>query len=130
MKTDMTCIVCPNGCALHVEQNGSGITVDGNLCARGKDFAVAEITAPMRTICSTVRTLFKEVPVLPVRVSSDIPKGKIFDVMREINKITVAEKISTGEAVIKNVCNLGVDVIATSNMLCEVQLGANYEQTV
>ncbi|MBP3709508.1 MAG: DUF1667 domain-containing protein [Treponema sp.] len=118
MKTDITCIVCPNGCALHVEQSGGSIVVSGNMCMRGKDFAVAEITAPMRTICSTVRTLFKDVPVLPVRVSSDIPKGKIFDVMREINKITVTEKIGTGETVIKNVCNLGVDVIATSNVLC------------
>lgn len=56
-------------------------------------------------------------PVLPVRVSSDIPKDKIFDVMKEINGVTVTSAVKRGDVIIKNVCDTGVDVIASSNLL-------------
>jgi len=73
----------------------------------------------MRTICSTVKTAFPENPVLPCRVSTDIPKEKIFDVMKEINGITVTERIGRGDIIIKDVLGLGADIIATSDLLKE-----------
>lgn len=114
---EFTCIVCPRGCSLAVEEISGKYTVTGNSCKRGKDFAVAEMTCPMRTICSTVYTVFPDAPVLPVRVSSDIPKSRIKDVMNEINGTLVEKRIGRGDTVIKNVCGLGVDVIATSDLL-------------
>ena len=117
--TELTCIVCPRGCKLQIEAENGGYTVTGNGCKRGGVFAVNEMTDPKRTICSTVRTVFPDVPVLPVRVSDEIPKNRIFDVMHEINKAVVKTPVGRGEAVIKNVLDLGVDVIATSNMLKE-----------
>ena len=118
---EMTCIVCPNGCALTVEKNGEEITVSGNRCKRGEAFAKAELTRPMRTICSTVKTIFPDVPVLPVRTSSEIPKDKIFAVMEEINKVTVRERIHSKDIIIHNVLNLNVDIIATSSLLTETE---------
>lgn len=120
MKNELVCIVCPRGCSMTVENIDGQVTVSGNSCKRGSDFAKKEFECPMRTICSTVATVFPEVPVLPVRVSSDIPKEKIKDVMAEINKVLLKTKIGTGETVIKNVCNTDVDVIATSNILKEI----------
>lgn len=55
-----------------------------------------------------------------MRVSDDIPREKIFDVMREINAVTLKERIGRGDAVIKNVLGLGVDVIATSDLLKQI----------
>ena len=115
--SSFVCIVCPKGCTLNVTREGEKINVTGNSCKRGEAFAIAEITNPKRTICLTVRTVFEDVPVLPVRLSADIPKSRIFDVMGEINKVVVKTKIGRGEAVIKNVLGLGVDVIATSDIL-------------
>ena len=86
---ELTCIGCPRGCTLKIERDGDGWSVTGNTCPRGKEFAISEMTAPKRTICSTVRTAFPDAPVLPVRVSADIP----------------------------DVLGLGVDVIATSSLL-------------
>ena len=106
----LVCIGCPRGCRLTIEENNGEYTVTGNTCPRGKEFA----------ICSTVKTAFSDVPVLPVRVSDDIPKEKIFDVMREINAVTLKERIGRGDAVIKNVLGLGVDVIATSDLLKQI----------
>ncbi|MEG2002186.1 MAG: DUF1667 domain-containing protein [Clostridia bacterium] len=114
---EFVCIVCPNGCKLEVDEKN--LTVVGNKCKRGETFGINEVTNPMRTICSTVKTIFEGSPVLPVRVSSDIPKDKIFEVMKEINKVVVSERIGRGDVVIKNVLGLGVDIIATSNLLKE-----------
>jgi CxxC motif-containing protein len=132
---EFVCIVCPNGCPLTVEEDGTSIKVSGNRCKRGEDFAVSEIRHPMRTICSTVRTAFSGVPVLPVRVSEEIPKDKIFDVMKEINKVVVATPVSIGDIIIANVAGLNVDVIATSSILQELEEEINqgekrYEQAI
>jgi CxxC motif-containing protein len=116
---ELLCIVCPNGCRLQVEGTGDNLIVTGNKCKRGIDFARAEITNPMRSLTTTVRTGFAGVPVLPVRTAGEIPKGKIRDVMRYLNGITVTKRLAVGDAVAENVLGLGVNVIATSNLLHE-----------
>lgn len=118
---EMTCIVCPNGCSLKVEEKDGKWEVSGNQCKRGELFAAEEMTHPMRTVCSTVRTVFAEIPVIPVRVSAEIPKERIFDVMKQINQVTADRIYSSGEPVIENVLGLGVDVIVTSDILKEYE---------
>ena len=117
---ELVCIVCPRGCTMHIEEKDGETVVIGNTCKRGERFAISEMTEPKRTICSTVRTSFDAVPVLPVRVSDEIPKDRIFDVMAEINKVCLRERVGRGEPVLKNVLGLGVDVIATSDILKEL----------
>ena len=115
---ELTCIGCPMGCQLRATlEDGVVTAVTGNTCPRGREFAVSEMTAPRRTICSTVRTAFPDAPVLPVRVSADIPKERIFDVMDALKTVTVSERIGRGDVVIPDVLGLGVDVIATSSLL-------------
>lgn len=114
---ELICIVCPNGCAMEVSTEGKNISVMGNKCPKGEKFAIDEKTNPVRTICSTVKTVFPSVPVLPVRVSAEIPKSRIFDVMGEIGKVLVVKPIGCGDVVISNVLGLGVDIIATSGIL-------------
>ena len=114
---ELTCIGCPRGCTLKIERDGDGWSVAGNTCPRGREFAVSEMTAPRRTICSTVRTAFPDAPVLPVRVSADIPKDRIFDVMDALKTVTVTERIGRGDDVSPADPGLGVDVIATSSLL-------------
>lgn len=114
---ELTCIVCPNGCRLMVEEAGGEYIVTGNRCKRGADFAVSEMRHPMRTISSTVATRWPEVPVIPVRVSKEIPKEQIFHVMKEINQVIAEKPLGRGDIVIENVLNLGADVIVTSDRL-------------
>lgn len=116
---EMTCIVCPNGCLLKVEEKEGKVMVTGNKCKRGVEFAVTELTNPMRTICSTVRTVFPEVPVLPVRVSKEIPKDKIFEVMEVINQVVIKTPVTLGDVIVEHVLGLDVDIIVTSDLLRE-----------
>jgi CxxC motif-containing protein len=113
------CIVCPNGCRIVVEEKADGFDVSGNQCKRGIDFAIAEITNPTRTLTSTVRTSFPGVPVLPVRTAGEIPKGKIRELMNILNTVTVKQPLGIGETVVENILGLGVNIIATSNILRE-----------
>ena len=113
---DLICILCPNGCNLSVSDDLSAIVVTGQKCKRGREFAVAEMTNPTRTLCSTVKTCFPEMPVLPVKSGAAIPKDKIFDVMAEINQVMVTEALCCGVPVITNVLGLGIDIITTTAM--------------
>ncbi len=117
MTKELVCIVCPRSCRMTITSEGDELVVTGNTCKRGKEFAINEMTDPRRTVCTTVRTSFPSVPVLPVRVSGAIPKNRIFDLMREVNSVTVSKRIGREEVVVKNILDLGVDLIATSNIL-------------
>lgn len=117
MTKELVCIVCPRSCRMTITSEGDELVVTGNTCKRGKEFAINEMTDPRRTVCTTVRTSFPSVPVLPVRVSGAIPKNKIFDLMREVNRVTVSKRIGREEVVVPNILDLGVDLIATSNIL-------------
>ena len=78
MTKELVCIVCPRSCRITITSDGDELVVTGNTCKRGKEFAVSEMTDPRRTVCTTVRTAFPSVPVLPVRVSGPIPKKQNF----------------------------------------------------
>ena len=118
---ELVCIVCPRGCRMQITEENGKLQIAGNGCKRGAAFAESEWRDPHRTVCTTVRTAFPDVPVLPVRVSREIPKDRIFDVMREIGRTTVKTKLGRGDIVLENVLGLGADVIATSNVLKEAE---------
>ena len=111
---EFICIVCPRGCHLKVDDD---MNVTGNTCPRGKVYALNEITNPTRMITSTVAIESEELKRLPVMTSMPIPKGKIFEVMEEINKVRIKAPIKIGDVIIKNVLGLDSDIIATRNIL-------------
>ena len=46
---ELVCIVCPKGCSMRIEEKDGSYTVSGNTCKRGAEFAISEMTRPMRT---------------------------------------------------------------------------------
>ena len=118
---ELICITCPAGCKLLAELTpDGGVTVTGNTCKRGVDFALAELTNPMRTLCSTVRTAFADCPMIPVRTDREIPKEKIMEVMRLLTGVIVNKKTVCGDIVadLSPICE--GSMIATSDWLMEV----------
>ena len=114
---NLTCIVCPNSCELFIEKNGDKLKVSGHMCKRGIEFAENEIKAPKRVVCTTVKTNIQNTPRLPVKTDKEIPKEKIFDVMKEVNKLEVINKTKVGDILIKNVCGTEANIVATDNFL-------------
>jgi len=116
---DMVCIVCPLGCKLKVMKNDSseaGYSVEGNKCFRGANYGITEMTNPTRVLTTTVVILGSSIRRLPVKTSGPIPKHLINEAMKEINKVEVKTPIKVGQAIIKNLLDTGVDVIASRSM--------------
>ena len=117
MLKNYTCIVCPNGCDITVEaQNKIIKTIKGATCKRGEKYVEQELTDPHRTISTSIRLVGGELPLVSVRLSTSIPKEKIFNVMEVIKKSHLTAPVSAGQIVIENVLGLGSDVIVTKNV--------------
>lgn len=110
---ELTCIICPRGCRLTIDDNNN---VSGNFCPRGKEYAISELTNPVRTITSSIRVTNREDTLVSVKTSGPIPKGKIFDVMKEIDKLGVEAPTEIGQIAKKDILGLGVDIIITKNI--------------
>ena len=111
---EFICIVCPIGC--HLEVNEETLEVKGNGCPRGITYGQKECVKPMRHITSTVKVIQGERPVVSVKTKDEIPKDMIFIVMEEIKKASLEAPVQIGDVVISNVCDLGVDIVATSTV--------------
>ena len=121
MKTvDLTCIGCPLGCRIEVMMNEDGgiELVTGYSCQRGENYAVKEVTAPTRIVTSSVRVYGSRTGerMVPLKTASDIPKGKIMDVIRDLAGVSVPCPVRIGDVIMKNIADTGVDVIATKNV--------------
>ena len=112
---ELICIGCPMGCPLTVTM-GEEITVKGNTCPRGEVYAKKEVTNPTRIVTSSVRVKGGELAMVSVKTANDIPKGKIFDIMKEINAASMTAPVAIGDVVIPDVAGTGVAVIATKNI--------------
>jgi CxxC motif-containing protein len=122
MEKELLCIVCPTGCRINARQENGEITIVGNQCKRGADFAQAELTNPMRTLTTTVRTVFPGVPVLPVRTAGEIPKGAVPAALSQLAKYMVQSRLACGEVIIEDLAGTGCPVIATSNILADIDI--------
>lgn len=112
---DLVCIVCPRGCRLKVDEN-NGFTVTGNSCPRGEAYGKQEVTAPVRTVTSTVRISGGIHEMCPVKTDKSVPKEKMFDIMREIAKVELVSPVKCGQVVIQNVCGTEANVVTTKKM--------------
>ncbi|RDY25268.1 DUF1667 domain-containing protein [Romboutsia weinsteinii] len=117
-KTELTCIVCPMGCHLYVEKVNDHYKVEGNTCRRGEKYAVEELTNPKRVITTTVKLNNSYLNLLPVKTEDSVPKGMIFEIMEELDKVNVTAPIKIGDIIIENVLGTGVNVISTKTIEC------------
>lgn len=115
----LTCIGCPMGCQVSVQMDaGKILSVTGNTCPRGDAYAREEVTAPARTVTSTIPVTGGGRKVrIPCKTASDVPKQKIFEVMVQIHKAGAKAPVRRGDVLIRNVAGTGVDVIATGDVL-------------
>ena len=111
----MICINCPKGCEMEVSADGGNVSVTGNSCPKGLEYAQAEIANPTRMVTGLVRVAGMRKP-LPVKTRVAIPKGKIDEVLFAMHQATVQLPVRIGDVVVPDVAGTGVDIVATANM--------------
>ena len=104
MNRVFTCILCPNGCEIEVDYEGTTLhSVSGNLC-------------PKRNIATSVLVEGGELPLVSVRLTAPIPREEIFHVVEEIRRQCLTAPVYAGTVILPNVLGLGADVIATKTI--------------
>ncbi len=113
----VTCIVCPMGCTVTVTiRNGEIVSIEGNRCPRGADYAREEVLEPKRVVMTVLRVRGGDLPVVSVKTSRPVPKKLIPAIMRELAKIELEAPVSIGQTVVRNILGTGVDIVATRNI--------------
>lgn len=112
MKRELVCIVCPKGCNMTAEiENGKVLSVSGNTCKRGEEYAINECTNPVRCVTTTMKTEKGE--TVSVKTDTPVAKDKIFELVEIINSKKAVLPISVGDVIIKDV--FGCNIVATQN---------------
>ena len=107
----MTCLECPRGCQLSI--NEGTLEVTGNTCPKGEAFARAEITNPVRVLTTTAVIESKTEKMLPVRTADPIPKSRMIEAMRFIKNLRIKAPVKVGDVLVKDLVGTGVNLIAT-----------------
>ena len=124
---NLTCIVCPMGCSLDVEEGNAGggdfppLTVTGNRCPRGAAYAREEIRAPKRTVTATCRIDGEAAGLcaprrVPVKTAVPCPREKIPALLADIYRAAVSLPVQAGDTVIADWQGLGINVIAARTL--------------
>jgi len=116
-KKEVTCIICPIGCKILVRIDGSEFQVlKGNKCKKGIEYARNESLDPRRMITTSLLVKNGNWPLVSVKSSKPIPKEKVFSVLKEIKKINIKAPVKSGQVIIRNVEDTGIDIISTKTI--------------
>ena len=103
------------GCQLSAELTEAGVfvSVTGNTCKRGAEYARTECTDPRRTLTTTLRCV--DGGVVAVKTEQPIPKDRLMEAMKQINQVVVPLPVTIGDVLIPDV--FGSRVVACQNRL-------------
>ena len=114
MEREFTCIICPNGCLIKVEYEGTNIkNIKGDECPKGKDYVKNEITNPLRVFTGSVLVENGDFSLVGVKTPVPIPKKYLKKVGEITRRIKVEAPVRIGQAVAFNLLNENIDLVAT-----------------
>lgn len=111
MKRNLTCIICPRGCLLSAEITADSVTVTGNACPKGQEYAINECTNPARTVTATVRVSNRYNTMASVKTVTPVAKDQMMDVMKALRQTQIEAPVKIGDVILQNVC--GSDIVVT-----------------
>ena len=114
---NLTCIICPRGCTLTVTLDPAAenpvLSVEGQGCKRGVDYATAECTHPTRVLTTTAPTV--DGGVVPCKTDKAIPRELLLEAMRAVNTLSAPAVIRIGDVLLFDVLGTGANIVATAN---------------
>jgi CxxC motif-containing protein len=114
MEKEFVCIICPNGCLIKVEYEGTNINnIKGDECSGGKDYVKNEITNPLRVFTGSILVENGDFSLISVKTHVPIPKKYIKKIGEITRRIKVDAPIEIGQVVASNLLNENIDLIAT-----------------
>ncbi len=119
VKKQLVCINCPLGCRLDVQLDGETVlSVKGQACKRGEDYARQEAVQPMRVLTALMRTASDR--PFSVKTDAPIPRALLLQCAAKLVCLRPSEPIAFGDIIVENVCGTGSNVVATTQVGVEV----------
>ena len=112
---NLTCIICPRGCALTADITENGVTVTGHTCPKGEEYAINECTNPVRTVTATVRVSNRYNTMASVKTLTPVAKDKMMEVMNVLRQTQIQAPVKIGDVVLADVC--GASIVVTKEIL-------------
>lgn len=112
-ERNMVCIVCPVGCRMQVKMDNDEVSVAGNQCKRGSNYAKQEFLCPMRTVTSSVIVEQGKHPLCAVKTAGQVPKASIPQVLETIRTLRPVAPVQRGQVLCADIAGTGADLIAT-----------------
>jgi len=114
MEREFVCIICPNGCRIKVDYEGTNIkNIKGDECPKGKEYVKNEITNPLRVFTGSVLVENGDFSLVSVKTSVPIPKKYLEKIGEITRRIKVEAPVTIGQVVALNLLNENIDLIAT-----------------
>ena len=114
MTKEIICLTCPTGCHIQVTNRDGDLTIEGNECPRGEEYAREEFREPKRVVTATCRTLGEHARRLPVRTTGPVAMEHIDDLLKQIYALELSPPMAAGDVVIRDF--YGVHVVITANL--------------
>lgn len=114
-RKELTCIKCPRGCGILVEtEQGRIVSITGNQCKNGKEYAQKEVSNPTRVLTTTVKVLGGTEKTAAVKTKGEIPKEMLLPAMKRIKEIEVEAPVVLGETILEDLCGTGIPLVAAA----------------
>lgn len=114
MKRELICIICPRGCSLCADITENGVSVSGNACPKGEEYAINECTNPVRTVTATVRVSNRYHTMASVKTDTPVAKDKMMEVMQALRQMQIQAPVRIGDVIARDVC--GSDIVITKDV--------------
>lgn len=111
MERNLICIICPRGCSLKADITSAGVSVTGNSCPKGEEYAVNECTNPVRTVTATVRVANRHNTMASVKTATPVSKDRMMEVMQVLRNTRIQAPVGIGDVILHDVC--GSDIVVT-----------------
>ena len=113
---ELTCIVCPVGCRITVEEKDGELIISGNSCPRGYEHAKNEYIDPKRMLTTTVKVEGGVLPRIPVISTAEIPKRQLGECLAQLYKLELTAPVAYGDIIVRDILGTGVDIKASRDM--------------
>lgn len=110
----MTCIMCPKGCYLIAREMNNKISVSGNACKKGEEYAISEIKNPQRILTTTIKIKTDSTfDRLAIMSKTFVDKKDLIKLCLKLKDVEINKLVKQGDTV----CIIdGIEFVASSTL--------------
>lgn len=116
---ELVCTLCPVHCNMSIEYSKWGDQIKnvyGSRCSRGYEYIKNYKFDQQCMLPTSVRLRGNRSERLPVNSDGLLPKTIVTDAMSIIKTLEVELPVKSGEIIVENILNTGVNIVATKSM--------------